>query len=428
MRKPKGHVRPHGTGYQVIVPVGRDPVTKRYRYAYRQAATREEAEKLRDELLADLAKGRQPRREATFGQLLDAVLEVADLDVNTRVLYQGEVEETVRPALGDYGVGYLEQHPELLDRLYAALGRCRRLCGGRRGLIDHRTSARGERLTAGTPDHECDERCRPHECRPAEPATVVEVHAIIEGAFGYAVQWKWVRENPALSASPPAVSAEHDPTPDAGEAIRLLAAAQEHSRVMAVITWLALVTGARRGELCALRWRDIDEHEGYLLISGTYAAPDGQRQIKPTRTHRNNRLALDPETLELLAEYKVNCRHGALGAGGALDEDGFIFSSDGLGKTPWHPDTISDWFRQVAKAAGVQATMHALRHYDATQMLSSGIDLRTAAGRPGHNGGGSVTLRVYAHRTRPTDQRAAELLAEQLQGVNKGGTKPGGRR
>jgi hypothetical protein len=70
----------------VIVPVGRDPVTKRYRYAYRQAATREEAEELRDEMLADLAKGRQPRREATFGQLLDAVLEVADLDVNTRVL------------------------------------------------------------------------------------------------------------------------------------------------------------------------------------------------------------------------------------------------------------------------------------------------------------------------------------------------------
>jgi hypothetical protein len=57
-------------------------------------------------------------------------------------------------------------------------------------------------------------------------------------------------------------------------------------------------------------------------------------------------------------------------------------------------------------------------------MLSSGIDLRTAAGRLGHSGGGSVTLRVYAHRTRPTDQRAAELLAEQLRGIKK----PGGRQ
>jgi len=198
MRNPKGHVRLHGTGYQVIVPVGRDPITKRYRYAYRQAATLDEAEKLRDKLLADMAQGRQLRKEATFGHLLDAVLEVAHLDGTTRVIYQGHVEETIRPALGDYRVGYLEQHPELLDRLYAALGRCRRLCGGRRGLIDHRPPSCGERLAAGTPDHECDGRCRPHECRPAEPATVAQVHAIIKGAFGCAVRWEWVGEDPAM--------------------------------------------------------------------------------------------------------------------------------------------------------------------------------------------------------------------------------------
>jgi integrase len=112
-------------------------------------------------------------------------------------------------------------------------------------------------------------------------------------------------------------------------------------------------------------------------------------------------MALDPGTLELLAAYKEECRKEALAAGGELDEDGFIFSSDGCGKTPWHPDTISKWFHKIADAAGVSTTLHGLRHYNATQMLSSGIDLRTAAGRLGHSGGGAVTLRVYAHRTRP---------------------------
>jgi integrase len=269
----------------------------------------------------------------------------------------------------------------------------------------------------------------PHRCRPAGAATITQVHAIIKGAFGYAVRWKWIEENPAKSASPPAITAEHADLPDSGEAIRLLAAAQEHSRVMAVMTWLALVTGARRGELCALRWPDVNQDEGDLLISGSYAVRQGRRQIKPTKTHRKRRLALDPGTLELLAEYKEACRKEALAAGDQLDEEGFIFSADGFGKMPRNPDTVSDWFRQVAKAAGVQTTMHGLRHYNATQMLSSGIDLRTAAGRLGHSGGGSVTLRVYAHRTRPTDQRAAELLAEQLRGVQgDGGTKPGGPR
>jgi hypothetical protein len=47
-------------------------------------------------------------------------------------------------------------------------------------------------------------------------------------------------------------------------------------------------------------------------------------------------------------------------------------------------------------------------------MLAAGIDLRAAAGRPGHAAGGAMTLKVRARRTRPADQRAAELLAREL--------------
>ena len=81
------------------------------------------------------------------------------------------------------------------------------------------------------------------------------------------------------------------------------------------------------------------------------------------------------------------------------------------------PGTVGHWFRDVAAAAGVAATMRSMRHYNATQMLTRGIDLRTAAARPGHGGGGGhMTLRMYAHRTRPSDQRAAEILARGLRG------------
>ena len=55
----------------------------------------------------------------------------------------------------------------------------------------------------------------------------------------------------------------------------------------------------------------------------------------------------------------------------------------------------------------------ALNPAPSTQMLGSGIDLRTAAGRLDHASGGRMTLSVYAHRTRPTDQRTAQVLAEQ---------------
>src|SRR5215471_4350197 len=71
MRKPRGHIRPHGAGYEVAVPVGQDPITKRYRYLYEQAPAYEGAERVRDRLIAEVTSGREPRTKAKFGELLD---------------------------------------------------------------------------------------------------------------------------------------------------------------------------------------------------------------------------------------------------------------------------------------------------------------------------------------------------------------------
>ena len=95
MRKPRGHIRQHGAGYEVAVSAGQDPITKRYRYLYEQVATIEEAEAVRDRLIAEVTAGREPRTKATFGELLDRMLEVADLDFTTRGMYQGYIERTI---------------------------------------------------------------------------------------------------------------------------------------------------------------------------------------------------------------------------------------------------------------------------------------------------------------------------------------------
>jgi integrase len=81
---------------------------------------------------------------------------------------------------------------------------------------------------------------------------------------------------------------------------------------------------------------------------------------------------------------------------------------------------VTHWFQRVRAAAGVDCTLPSLRHYNATQMLAAGIDLRTAAARLGHAAGGAMTLKVHAHRTRPADQRVAELLAAELRARRSG--------
>jgi hypothetical protein len=101
-------------------------------------------------------------------------------------------------------------------------------------------------------------------------------------------------------------------------------------------------------------------------------------------------------------------------AGVPVRADGYLFTRDGFGEEPWLPDSMTQRFLRLRDHLGLHCRLHDLRHYNATQILASGIDLRTVAGRLGHSGGGSTTLKVYAHWTRPADQLAAHILSEGL--------------
>ena len=164
MRTPEGHIRRRGSRYEIAVPAGRDSITKRYRYAYDSAGTEEQAEHRRAALIGQVTKGRAPQARATVSDLIDRWLAVAALELITTVNYQGYIERVIRPVLGGLQLREIQDRAEVLDELYAALRRCRRLCGGRRGLVDHRPAGRGSRRPGGEPDHECDQRCVPHRC------------------------------------------------------------------------------------------------------------------------------------------------------------------------------------------------------------------------------------------------------------------------
>jgi hypothetical protein len=102
-----------------------------------------------------------------------------------------------------------------------------------------------------------------------------------------------------------------------------------------------------------------------------------------------------------------------------LPDDAFVFSPDAIGARPWHPDHFTHAYRNLATGLGIREPLKNLRHFNATQLLAAGVDLPTTAGRLGHSDGGATTLRVYASRTRPTDQRAAELLAGDLDALRR---------
>jgi integrase len=179
--------------------------------------------------------------------------------------------------------------------------------------------------------------------------------------------------------------------------------------------WLAMTTGARRGELCALRWSDVDLDNSVLVVRRALLLDeDGRLREKNTKTHQQRRIVLDSETVEALREHRDRCRGHAASLGLELVADAYVFSRSPNGDDPLIPDSVTQRYERMARKLKIKTTLHKLRHYSATELIAAGVDVRTVAGRLGHSGGGATTLRVYAAWTSEADQRAAAALSARM--------------
>jgi integrase len=384
----EGHIRQRGSTWQVIVHAGHDAITGKRRNLTGTARTKRDAQALRARLLTQVNEGRRPATDATVAQLLARWLEVADLAWSTRVTYQGYINRAILPALGHVPLRRLDT--ATLDRFYTTL----RARGGAGG-------------------------------QPLAAATVRQVHAILRRALGQAARWGWIPVNPAALASPPRPGPAdlRPPTPE--EVSHLIEVAYQADPDFAVLLWLAATTGARRGELCALRWSNVDLGAGELLIVRNLIVRGGQLVEKDTKTHAARRIALSDDSIALLAEHRRRCAERAQACGAPLADQAYVFSFDPAGRAPMNPDAVTHRFGRLAKQLGLHARLHDLRHYAATQLIAGGVDVRTVSGRIGHAGGGATTLKVYTHFQAAPDRRAAQLLEQTLRRPSGGGTDAG---
>jgi integrase len=178
---------------------------------------------------------------------------------------------------------------------------------------------------------------------------------------------------------------------------------------------LAASTGARRGELLALRLHDLDLPAGMLSIKRGIVITDAGLVKQGTKTHQARRISLDPRTVEVLSMHLAQQDALAASIGIVFRPDGFVFTHTVDGSTPWRPDSTTRAFRRLCARCGVTGVrLHDLRHYVATRLLSNGIDARTVAGRLDHRNP-STTLNVYAHFVPGSDRDASAALARLLE-------------
>jgi len=401
---------------RVKVYAGYDPLTGRRHYltevvpAGPRAAG--EAEKARTRLLHQVDERRNPSTRATLDQLLDRYLEVLDVEPTTMKRYESIARVHIRPALGHLPLAKLDG--DVLDRFYAQLRRCRERCQGRTQHIKHRAQRA----------HDCDDRCVVVPCKPLSASSVRQAHWILSSAFARAVRWRWLGQNPIDGAEPPPAPAGNPSPPTPEEAVRLLAEAWKDPDWGAFV-WTAMTTGARRGELCALKREDLDLDAHLLRVRAGLAYVDGGVERRGTKTHQQRRIALDEETVQVLREYVQRVDERAQQLGVTIAPGAYLFTLSPDGSTPLRPDTATHKYDRMAKRLSIRTTLHKLRHYSATELIAAGVDVRTIAGRLGHGGGGATTLRVYAAWVSEADQRAAAILGSRLQRPRASSTTTG---
>src|SRR5690349_19071241 len=90
-----------------------------------------------------------------------------------------------------------------------------------------------------------------------------------------------------------------------------------------------------------------------------------------------------------------------------ISPSGRLFSPSPDHSTWLLPSSVTQRFARLCARLGWDRNLHELRHYSATELIAAGVDVRTVAGRLGHGGGGTTTLRTYAAWVSEADQRAA---------------------
>lgn len=183
-----------------------------------------------------------------------------------------------------------------------------------------------------------------------------------------------------------------------------LAVAAETTSPLGLAIELALTTGMRRGEVCALRWSDVGD-DGTVTVSHALGNGEGGFYLKEPKTGSSARtIPLTAHTAAILKAKRADSRR-VLAEMGVPAGDPFVLGTQEPESRPYNPTQLGKDFSAFCKMNGFRCTFHDLRHTFATMMIANGCDVRTVASYLSH-ASVSMTLDTYAD-VDPEAKRAA---------------------
>jgi integrase len=231
--------------------------------------------------------------------------------------------------------------------------------------------------------------------------SVHRLAALISSALSFAVIRDYIDVSPSAKAVPPAATKGTKKIPTANEVAKLLTAAEAYGKDMAKAITIAALTGARSGEVAALRWEDINLKRGTIVIDKSATEVDGVVSIKSTKTGDERIARVEGNNLLFLQR--------ALGTPGEPE----TYVMDGK-MEPINPGIISDRFVSVRGLAHIKnISFHQLRKFYATTLSANGVPAKAIADIVGWKSTRMLDVYVGATKSGYDAAAAVELLPGQ---------------
>lgn len=367
----RGSVRRRGDAYRVTYDVPTNNGKRRQRTE--TVRTRGEAEKLLTKRLAELDTGAfNEAGHMTFNELADRYLAARKhvVEGTTAGWYARNLRHHVRP-----GLGALKLEKIRPMHVQAVLDNVRNRS---------RTKQRGGEL---------------------HPTSLRNLLTAIRAIFAWGIRQELLVRNPARSVDMPKAKRHEYPEFSLDVAHAVLAAVE--GTEFALLVPFAMFTGARRGEIAALRWSDVNLSKGRFSIKQSAALLDGKTIYKAPKSDRSRRTeALPPSLVVLLTEHRraQAVRHDRLGLPLPGPETLVFDREDASG---WDVNELSRrWSRFVRRSALPRIRFHDLRHGFATLSHDAGESLHAISTALGHSSLG-ITSSTYLHLFDPQKQARA---------------------
>jgi integrase len=239
------------------------------------------------------------------------------------------------------------------------------------------------------------------------PTSVLQHHRVLRQALKKAVRERLLVWNPTDAVDPPRRAHHEMPTLDEDQTLQLLKAAAS-SRV-SIPVLLALTTGMRRGEILALRWKDVDLDAKSLSVQRTLEQAGSSLSFKQPKTRKARRVVALPKiAVRVLRQHRSRQSEHKLLLGKAYEDNDLICPRpDGR---PYAPNSFSSTFRKMLRQTTLPPIrFHDLRHTHATLLLRQGIHPKVVSERLGHSTIG-ITLDIYSHVLPGMQEEAAARL------------------